>query len=129
MGRAAWAIALALAFALAAAPGDAAAHGRGHAHWGGHHHHGPRVVVGVGPAFWWGPAPWYGAPWYGARWYGLPPYYAYGPPPVIVERPSVYVERAPAPAGYWYYCESAGAYYPQVSSCPEPWLKVAPRPE
>src|SRR5262245_54416821 len=22
---------------------------------------------------------------------------------------------------YWYYCQSAGAYYPYVSTCPEPW--------
>ncbi len=28
---------------------------------------------------------------------------------------------------YWYYCGSAGAYYPTAPSCPEPWIKVAPR--
>jgi uncharacterized protein DUF3300 len=28
---------------------------------------------------------------------------------------------------YWYYCPSAGAYYPTVPSCPEPWIKVPPR--
>ncbi len=28
---------------------------------------------------------------------------------------------------YWYYCGSAGAYYPTAPSCPEPWIKVPPR--
>jgi Protein of unknown function (DUF3300) len=32
-----------------------------------------------------------------------------------------------APESFWYYCSSAGAYYPTVSSCPEPWIKVPPR--
>ncbi len=46
---------------------------------------------------------------------------------MIVEETPVYMERT---AGdWWYYCESAGAYYPSVESCPEPWVKVAPRPE
>ena len=29
-----------------------------------------------------------------------------------------------APASYWYYCPSYGAYYPSVQSCPEPWVLV-----
>jgi hypothetical protein len=29
-----------------------------------------------------------------------------------------------AEPGYWYYCPSAGAYYPTVPSCPEPWVPV-----
>ena len=33
--------------------------------------------------------------------------YAYAPPP-----------------SYWYYCPSAGTYYPYVSSCPEAWVPV-----
>jgi|SRR5262245_34211307 len=28
---------------------------------------------------------------------------------------------------YWYYCPSAGAYYPTVPTCPQPWIKVPPR--
>jgi hypothetical protein len=28
---------------------------------------------------------------------------------------------------YWYYCPSAGAYYPTAPTCPEPWIKVPPR--
>ena len=27
---------------------------------------------------------------------------------------------------YWYYCGSAGAYYPYVSACPEGWTPVVP---
>ena len=83
--------------------------------------HGPRARVGVyvGPV--WSPF-WYPAPW---------PYY---PPPVIVMPPApppVYVEQArPAPeaAEYWYYCRSAGGYYPAVSVCPQGWLPVLPEP-
>jgi hypothetical protein len=45
------------------------------------------------------------SPWF---YWADPPAYAYTPPP-----PS-----------YWYYCPSAGAYYPYVSSCPEGWVPV-----
>lgn len=31
------------------------------------------------------------------------------------------------PQAYWYYCQSARAYYPTVPGCPEPWIKVPPR--
>lgn len=90
------------------------------------HLHG-RVVIGIGP-FWWG-AP-YG---YWPYSYPYPPYYPpyYYPPPVIVQEPPVYIERpAPPAAGpYWYYCESAHAYYPTAPTCPEPWIRVPPRPE
>ncbi len=131
-------LALALGAALLLPVGIAgAAHAdgwRGHGHRG-HYRHGrhdgyryrhsynhfrPRVYLGLGPAFYWGPA------------------YYYPPPPpavyrerVIIAEPPVYIERQPAPAdaGWWYYCESAGAYYPQVPSCAEPWVKVPPRVE
>jgi hypothetical protein len=46
----------------------------------------------------------------------------YAPPPVA--EPPEYIERPPA--AYWYYCPSAGAYYPSVPTCPEPWVLVAP---
>jgi len=101
-------------------------------------HHRPavhaRVVVGVGPAIWWGPYPY----WY----YPPPPYYVYSPPPVVVQEPPVYVQQPalagppapPAPAAqsqtveaYWYYCPSSKGYYPSVPTCPEPWVKVPPR--
>ena len=85
-------------------------HGRHHGHHGHRGHHG-HVIVGVGP-WWWGP-----------------PYpYWYVPPPVVVEQPLVYIEppQTTQPAAYWYYCPSAKAYYPQVSSRPEPWIPVPP---
>jgi hypothetical protein len=95
--------------------------------WRGHSGVRTRVFVGVGPAFWWGPY------WWGPYWWQYPPYYVYPPPPVVVQEPPVYVQRepppTPAPQSYWYYCESAKAYYPTVPACPEPWVKVPPRPE
>ncbi len=99
-----------------------------------------RVVIGVGPAFYYG----YPYPYY----YYPPPPVVYAPPPVVVqESPPVYVQQnpapppapaappppsasAPAPSGeiFWYYCQSANGYYPTVPSCPEAWIKVPPRP-
>lgn len=87
-----------------------------------------RVVVGIGPTFWWGPSFWWGSP----AWYYPPPAYVY-PRSYVVEQPTVYVQQAPAAGplepGYWYYCQSAGAYYPTAPSCPEAWVKVPPRTE
>ena len=89
-----------------------------------------RVFIGVGPG-WWGPPYPYG-------WY---PPYVYPPPAptVIVESPPVYVERpdppvdsgpaVAAPAGSWYYCPSAGGYYPYVQTCAEAWVPVPARPQ
>jgi hypothetical protein len=87
-----------------------------------------RVIVGVGPG-WWGPPWWYYPPY---------PAYVYAPPPtVVVEQPPVYVQQQPPPPppapappqAYWHYCPSAHAYYPNVQTCSEPWVKVAPRTE
>lgn len=47
------------------------------------------------------------------------------PRPVIVQPP---VYAAPAPE-VWYYCASAGQYYPYVRHCREGWLPVAPQPQ
>ena len=97
---------------------------------GWHGHPGVRsgVFIGVGPSFWWGPPYPY--------WYYPPPYYVYSPPAVIVEEPPVYTQQQPAspptpptPQPYWYYCASANAYYPNVQTCPEAWVKVPPRPQ
>ena len=101
-------------------------HGGGH-HHGGSHGHG-RVIIGVGP--WWGPGWWGGWPYYGYY-----PYYSYSPsyyPPAPAVAEPTYIHR-PLDAGstsetsWWYYCQSMADYYPTVQSCPEPWLKVAPR--
>ena len=115
MRKVAWGALLAIALLLLVAPpSDAHSHFRG------------RVFIGVGPG-WWGP------PW----WY-YPPYppYVYAPPPtVVVQQPPVYVQQEappppPAPPQvYWYYCASARGYYPNVPSCPEPWVRVLPRTE
>jgi hypothetical protein len=111
-------------------------HGGGGYYYGGHDHDGhTNWYIGVGP--WWGPA-WWGPGWWGPGYpYGYyapypyyPPYYA--APSMSVQQPPVYIERDAVPsrtAGYWYYCESTGAYYPSVRTCPEPWVKVPPRPE
>jgi len=48
------------------------------------------------------------------------PGFVYEPPVVIPPQP----EYVPGSDGYWYYCQSAGAYYPNVPSCPEPWIPV-----
>lgn len=63
--------------------------------------------------------------------------HVYAPPVtriMVAPPPVVYVEREPAAAvpvlepGYWYYCDAAGAYYPQVRTCAGDWRKVPPGP-
>jgi hypothetical protein len=66
---------------------------------------GPRVFIGIGPSVTWGPGYVYGG-------YPAPaPAYVYTPPPPT----------------YWYFCPSYGAYYPNVPTCPEPWMPVPAR--
>lgn len=119
-----WASLLAAVLLLGSvAPSDAG--GRRHHHH--HHWRGPRVFVGLGfGPTWWHPYPY---------WY-YPPAYVYAPPTVVVQQPPVYIEQTPAPPAdsapaapqqYWYYCEPSGAYYPNVQSCSESWIKVPPR--
>ena len=116
-----------LSVLLSAGPGAASARGWGHRHHGHHHHHhgwwGPRVFVGIAPPYAWG--------WGYGGYYPPPAYpYPYPYPVVVPEEPEVFIERpSPAAGEYWYYCESAEAYYPRVPSCPEGWVKVPPVPE
>ena len=70
------------------------------------------------------------------------PIYRYLPAPVYTPSlvmapvaPQVYIERGdaqPAPAqssaGWWYYCEVSGSYYPYVEECAQEWLRVAAEP-
>lgn len=131
MRRALYLLSLVLIVAsISVVPSGASAGGRGHGHFRGHHHHfhghhGPHVGFWFGSPFWWGPSVVY--PPY--PYYPYPPYPYYRERIVIVEEPQVYVERPrPSdPSGWWYYCESERAYYPDVERCPEPWIKVAPR--
>src|SRR5215467_16076477 len=44
--------------------------------------------------------------------FGWAPYFDY---------PPAYDYAAP---GVWYYCPAYGAYYPDVQSCPQPWVAV-----
>ena len=102
---------------------DGRRHFRGH-HGGVH----ARFFVGFGPGYYWGPGPYYPY-WY----YPPPPYAVYTPPPVVVQRSEpVYMQQMPPVAAvpeqqFWYYCQSAGGYYPTVPSCSEEWVKVPPR--
>ena len=78
--------------------------------------------------------------WWSAAglWYFYPaPIYPYPDPyqpPVVVVPPAVSVApaapaAAPAPAPqYWYYCDSAAAYYPYVPACPSGWRVVPANP-
>lgn len=78
-----------------------------------------------------------GPPW---GYVHAPPYWpVYIPPTVIVApppAPTFYVEQSPPAraavpvleAGYWYYCQEAGAYYPHVKQCAGDWRKVSPVP-
>src|SRR5882724_13037253 len=72
-------------------------HFDGHHGFEGHHFHGHHFG-GVHGGFGFAPL---------VPYYGYNPYYGY------YEAPS-----------YWYYCRSYGAYYPNVTSCPEPWVTV-----
>jgi len=114
--------------------GGRVAYGGGH-HWsGGSRWYGPRFGLYVG-------APWLFAPWYG---YGYP-YDYYYPSTTVIYRdvdpyPATYpdypegymsppsTEAGPPTAGapqqapaYRNYCESAKAYFPKVTTCPEGW--------
>jgi hypothetical protein len=96
--------------------GPYGSHGRHeHRH---HDHHGPRagwLLPGlvVGSALLWATT--------------RPPAVVYREPlpPVFVPAP---VMPPPDANQWWYYCPSAGAYYPYVSTCPTGWEAVPARP-
>lgn len=98
--------------------GGGKGHSGGHhvsgAHSGGQHIGGRRVGIGVivaAPAFY-------------------PPLPYYPPDALAPSGPPVYIEQGTStqdrPAGYWYYCADAKAYYPYVNECAVPWQPVAP---
>ena len=110
-------------------------HGRwaGHRHyWGGYRHWAPHWSFYFGVPILWGSYYW-GAPY----WYDYPGTVVYRE----VERDGPYSERPLGPATtevprgegmprqgplYMNYCESAKAYFPKVTSCPEGWKLATP---
>ncbi|HET9577891.1 MAG TPA: hypothetical protein VFP44_08700 [Usitatibacter sp.] len=112
--------------------------GRSGGHWSGGHwgHRGGHLSFFIG-------APVVLGSW----WWGWPYYdYYYAPYPretVIYREVERYpeaeigppAEARPGPGSptqgplYMNYCESARAYYPKVTSCPEGWRFVAPAPQ
>lgn len=57
-------------------------------------------------------------------WWVIGPSWYFYPAP-IYPYPDPYVPPyAASGASAWYYCPSAGAYYPYVASCPVPWQVV-----
>ena len=105
---------LSVAALLATGIGAPDAEGRpGHRHHHHrHYHYVPRVV-------------------FFTPFYTVPRYYYPAPAPVT------YIEQPPVPqpgvapqlySGSYWYCPSAGAYYPAVPQCPEAWTQVPPPP-
>jgi hypothetical protein len=108
-------------------------HWRGGSHWGGRYWY-PGVGFYIGAPLLW------------SAWYWGGPYDYYYPRTIVYDRvieryPSSYPEgvmepttevprSAGAPAqepAYRNYCESAKAYYPKVTSCPEGWKFIPAR--
>ena len=50
------------------------------------------------------------------------------PAPAVISPPPMVAAPAVPPPAAWYYCREANAYFPQVQSCPSPWVAVAPSP-
>jgi len=91
---------------------------------------GPRVVIGLGPTVWWGPS-WWG-PASAGTWYNPPPYTVYPTPSVLVPPPVADADPTPPsldPPSFWYYCENARAYYPDVRGCQGDWVAVPKTPQ
>ncbi len=121
--------------------GARSGHWAGSGHWsGGRGYYGGRF---------WGPRIGFyvGAPLLWSAWYWGWPYDYYYPRTVVYDRiieryPAAYPDGVmePAPSTevapsrgapsqgplYMNYCESAKAYYPKVTSCPEGWKFIAP---
>ena len=109
-------------------------HHHGRHHWRGHHHFwGPSWGWHFGVPLFWGAA--WGWPYY-HDYYGYPrdrviyrDVEAF-PEGTILPGPSTEVQRGEgAPTRgplYMNYCESAKAYFPKVTTCPEGWRLATP---
>lgn len=84
-------------------------HHHGHRH---HHHHQPWRTAAAAVAI--------------AGVVGATTYYS-TPPVTVVQAPQAYYPQSPSPR-IWYFCASAGQYYPYARYCPEGWQAVAPQP-
>lgn len=108
-------------------------HHRGH----GDHRDGVRFSISIGTPWPAPPYPYRMYPGHPVRWphVVVPAVVPMVPvAPVVLAPPRIYIEQAPArtavpvlEAGYWYYCNEAGAYYPYVQTCPGDWTKVSPQ--
>ena len=68
-----------------------------------------------------------GAPFFYPYYYPYYPYYyppAYPEAPVYSEPPT-YIEQG-SNIQFQYYCPDYRDYYPNVASCPSPWMQVVP---
>lgn len=90
--------------------------GQGHR---GHFGRGAVVIGGLGLGLLYAPA------LYPYPYYAYPYAYPYAYDSAVVTAPAY---NMPPPAPIWYYCESAGAYYPYVASCAEGWRQVPATP-
>ena len=70
------------------------------------------VGAGVGSFFLFGPS-------WGSRYYA--------PYPAYPAEPLVYIEQPKPQLSYWYFCEQAGGYYPEVKECQNGWIQVVPQ--
>jgi len=89
------------------------------------------VVPLLPPAYttvWVGAVPYYYAN--GIYYAAAPGGYAVVQPPAnpSVTPPVQAAGAAPAPAGNWYYCDSAKNYYPYIQQCAEGWRSVPATP-
>jgi len=92
--------------------------------YGGAHHHAGRHYGGLGLVS--GLVLGSAVVWAATR----PPAVVYQEPvrTVIVQEPEPIVVAPPVSNQWWYYCRSAGAYYPYVASCPTGWETVPATP-
>ena len=115
----------------------------GHADRGGHgykgHGYKGHAYRSHGHRGHWHRGHWHTGHWHRRHWHSgvrvfinpglVVPFGSYSPPPVVVApSPRVYVEPAPPPPTYWYYCDAVQAYYPYVQQCPGGWRQVLPTP-
>jgi hypothetical protein len=49
--------------------------------------------------------------------------------PADDQSPQEYTQEPPSDSNYWYYCKDPEGYYPNITDCPDGWMKVVPPPE